>query len=112
MKTKQFNVRLSKTAWNNLEAICQSSGINQTAAVEIALTALKTGLTKGTKMDTIFVIVSDRYGNGEGTIEEINNSIQEIDFDLVYETTVRGVQVLRNDTGIVAVEKGHENAAW
>ena len=54
MKTKQLNVRLSETAWNNLASICQASGINQTAAVEIALAALlKTVTTKGNnKMDT------------------------------------------------------------
>jgi hypothetical protein len=47
MKTKQLNVRLSETAWSNLAAICQASGINQTAAIEIALAALTKGLTKG-----------------------------------------------------------------
>ena len=53
MKTKQLNVRLSETAWNNLVAICQASGSNKTAVVEIALAALKTGFTKGdNKMDT------------------------------------------------------------
>lgn len=45
MKSKQLNVRLSNAAWNNLESICLASGLNKTAAVEIALAALSKGLT-------------------------------------------------------------------
>lgn len=52
MKTRQLNIRLSDIGWSNLDMICQASGLNQTAAVEIALAALKSGLTKrDTKME-------------------------------------------------------------
>lgn len=45
MKTQQFNFRLSQQAQSNLQKICDVSGVNQTAAVEIALAALVNGLT-------------------------------------------------------------------
>lgn len=48
MKTQQINFRLSETARNNLAVICETSGVNQTAAVEIALAALAKGLTMNT----------------------------------------------------------------
>lgn len=53
MKTQQINFRLSETARNNLAVICEISGVNQTAAVEMALAALAHGLTTGVKMNTI-----------------------------------------------------------
>lgn len=45
MKTQQFNFRLSQQAQSNLQKICDVSGVNQTAAVEMALAALANGLT-------------------------------------------------------------------
>lgn len=45
MKTQQFNFRLSQQAQSNLQKICGVSGVNQTAAVEMALAALANGLT-------------------------------------------------------------------
>jgi hypothetical protein len=45
MKTQQSNFRLSQQAQSNLKIICDVSGVNQTAAVEMALAALVTGLT-------------------------------------------------------------------
>ena len=48
MKTQQINFRLSETARNNLAVICETSGVNQTAAVEMAIAALAKGLTMNT----------------------------------------------------------------
>lgn len=45
MKTQQSNFRLSQQAQSNLKIICDMSGVNQTAAVEMALAALVNGLT-------------------------------------------------------------------
>jgi len=45
MKIQQSNFRLSQQAQSNLKIICDVSGVNQTAAVEMALAALKNGLT-------------------------------------------------------------------
>jgi hypothetical protein len=45
MKTQQNNFRLSAQAQSNLKTICDVSGVNQTAAVEMALAALANGLT-------------------------------------------------------------------
>jgi hypothetical protein len=43
---KSVSFRLSDQALKNLEVICLISGVNQTAAIELALAALATGLTK------------------------------------------------------------------
>ena len=43
---KSVSFRLSDQALENLKTICRISGTNQTAAVELAIAALATGLTK------------------------------------------------------------------
>ena len=64
MKTKQLNVRLSTAAWDNLAAICQASGLNHTAAVEVALSLLK-AILKGNDFGNVIInkFLSDHYNN-------------------------------------------------
>lgn len=51
MKTQQKNFRLSEQAIANLAAIADRSGVNETAAVEMALAALANGLTRSEMTD-------------------------------------------------------------
>ena len=64
MKTQQFNFRLSQQAQSNLQKICDVSGVNQTAVVEMALAALANGLTnRSNAMKKIEIkIEHDRQG--------------------------------------------------
>ena len=48
---KATSFRLSDQARTNLETVRRISGVNQTAAVELALAALATGLTKVEKKE-------------------------------------------------------------